>query len=100
MVSCRSMPTTECFVKKNIEKNDIAAKRKRKTKSTYYAITYWQILQQQQQFIQVFPYLDMALPKLDIQMYKITSFSTIYLGNNLLYLNFIVLARPRLERYA
>ena len=33
----------------------------------------------------------MALPKLDIQMYKITSFSTIYLGNNLLYVNFIVL---------
>ena len=32
----------------------------------------------------------MALPKLVIQMYKITSFSTIYLGNNLLYLNFII----------
>ena len=46
--------------------------------------------QQQQQFIQVFPYLYMALPKLVIQMYKITSFSTIYLGNNLLYLNFII----------
>ena len=46
--------------------------------------------QQQQQFIQVFPYLYMALPKLVIQMYKMTSFRTIYLRNNLLYLNFII----------
>ena len=50
MVFCRSMPTTVCFVKKKkkkkIEKKkrlgvQLAAKRKRKTKSTYYAILYW-----------------------------------------------------------
>ena len=32
----------------------------------------------------------MALPKLVIQMHKISSFSTIYLRNNLLYLNIII----------
>ena len=57
---------------------------------SFVRVSFKQQQQQQQQFIQVFPYLYMALPKLVIQMYKITSFSTIYLGNNLLYLNFII----------
>ena len=41
MVFCRSMPTTVCFVKKFKDRLGVqsAAKRKRKTKSTYYRIT-------------------------------------------------------------